>query len=149
MSRTFALHNGSIALGSGGRPIEVEGADKASQDFLWALSTDPAPDDAPIPRRLYSGLRQIVGSIQDSAHSSTAVISLEVQSALDRLKAAQAENPSLSEDERIVDLRTLQVIPIDRVTLAVVIGVRLATGEGVRVGLRTSTQQQIQDPYGP
>lgn len=122
MSTTFALLDGDIELDQAGRPILVSGRDKLDQDIAHSLLT-PYDPSVPIGNRLVSDV------LPDT--TGEAFVTREVSEAIQRLTELQADDASVTPDERIRSVEHLQVVPLDALKYAFVLQIRTEDGNTV------------------
>lgn len=148
MSESLLFRDGTLAVDARGKTTVVSGREKARQDILWALLTDP-PKDSNLGRLgisppLYSGLRNLIGSVPSGDSTMGGLIVMEASNGIKMLIEAQKENPALGSEEEIKALTTVSTRQLDQTSAVVYIEVGMVEGGDLPLGFRRiSTEHQI------
>jgi hypothetical protein len=128
MSITLKMVDGDLATDSGGRYLNVVGAEKAAQDIAEVLMNNYDPEFPPY--WIGSSLFEIQANPTEfNTFNAELSIRSSVEDAVARLQDLQDVDPFVDDEERITHIKRLEVIQIGDKSYAFFLEVRVDSDE--------------------
>jgi len=149
MSKTLKMAGGDILMDSTGRPVEIVGLEKVTQDVAETLLNEYDSGDPPwYPTG--AEFHRLVGSPSTySAGDISTQIETMVYDAIERVIISQEEDPYVDDDEMIYDIVTLRAFPVGDLSWAFYVSLLTESEEQVKSEATLDLSQQLPQSLSP